>query len=420
MRQQGRQTLLKRRTGRASHGAAAAAEGPFEPDLARAEQLLLRLLALPGRSGGEGAVMQFIRDALLAAGVPAAAVESDAAHRRSPIGGEVGNLVCRLSSSRRVPRRLLLAHTDTVPLCLGTEPVVRGHWIASGTEGRALGADDRTGVAVVLATALEVVERQLPHPPLSFLFTVQEEAGLLGARHLRVGMLGRPQAAFNFDGGAPERLTVGATGGYRMEIEVRGLAAHAGGAPERGVSAITVASLAVADLVARGWHGRIEKRGRRGTSNIGVFRGGEATNVVAPHVFLRAEARSHHPAFRTAIVRAIEQAFRRAARKVRSADGRQAEVVFRGRLDYEAFRLADDAPCTRIAEGAVRAIGGEPVRNVCDGGLDGNWLNRHGIPTVTLGCGQTDPHTPRERVDLKAFRRACRVALWLATTIEPP
>ena len=47
---------------------------------------------------------------------------------------------------------------------------------------------------------------------------------------------------------------------------------------------------------------------------------------------------------------------------------------------------------------------------------DANWLNAHGIPTVTLGCGQMNIHTTSEMLDLAAFRDACRVALWLATS----
>jgi tripeptide aminopeptidase len=47
--------------------------------------------------------------------------------------------------------------------------------------------------------------------------------------------------------------------------------------------------------------------------------------------------------------------------------------------------------------------------------LDANWLNAHGIPTVTLGCGQVNVHTTSERLDLAAFQDACRIALVLAT-----
>ena len=74
--------------------------------------------------------------------------------------------------------------------------------------------------------------------------------------------LGKPKLAFNFDGGSPPKLTIGATGGYRMTIDIRGLASHAGNRPEEGVSAIAIASLAIADLVKNGWHGLIDE-GRR-------------------------------------------------------------------------------------------------------------------------------------------------------------
>jgi tripeptide aminopeptidase len=359
--------------------------------------------------------MRFIARRLLAAGVPDGSIRFDVAHRRSIHGGEVGNLVCKLPGNVRGPRRMLMAHVDTVPLCEGARPVRRGRFLVPAGRGTALGADDRAGCAVVLATALELLRSEVPRPPITFFFSVQEELGLHGARHAKLGLLGRPRLAFNFDGGSAEKLTVGATGGYRMEVTVTGVAAHAGGSPEDGVSAIAIASLAVAELCRDGWHGRIEKNGRYGTSNVGAIRGGEATNVVTPEVTLKAEARSHDPAFRARIVREIERAFRRAARSVRNREGVFGDVAFRGRIDYEAFLLADDEPCVRAAEAAVRSAGGEPARSVSDGGLDANWMTARGLPTVTLGCGQLGAHTTRERLDLAEFRRACRIALELAT-----
>jgi tripeptide aminopeptidase len=228
-------------------------------------------------------------------------------------------------------------------------------------------------------------------------------------------MLGRPRLAFNFDGGSPEQVTVGATGGYRMQIRVRGLASHAGVAPEKGVSAIAIASLAVAELHREGWHGLVIRDGACGTSNVGVIRGGDATNVVTPEVELHAEARSHDPAFRRRIVRAIQRAFREAARSVRNVDGVRGGVTIRGRLDYESFRLADDDPSLAAAEAAVRAAGGEPVRAISNGGLDANWLTARGIPSVTLGTGVANAHTTDERLDLRQFHQACRIASRLAT-----
>ena len=200
-----------------------------------------------------------------------------------------------------------------------------------------------------------------------------------------------------------------------MDVTIEGTPAHAGVAPEQGVSAIAIASLAIASLVEEGWHGLIEKQGKRGTSNVGVIQAGAATNVVAESAFLRAEARGHDPAFRGRIVKAIEKAFADAAKRVKSASGRTGKVSFDGRLDYEAFRLDDDEPCVVAATAAVRAVGLTPRLEVCNGGLDANWMAANGIPTVTLGCGQTDIHTTQERLDLRAFEHACRIALRLAT-----
>jgi tripeptide aminopeptidase len=90
-------------------------------------------------------------------------------------------------------------------------------------------------------------------------------------------------------------------------------------------------------------------------------------------------------------------------------------VAIDGRLDYESFRLPDDNPSVLVAEDAIRSLGGNPVRAISNGGLDANWISARGIPTVTLGCGQENAHTPAERLDCAEFRRACDIARKLAT-----
>lgn len=102
-----------------------------------------------------------------------------------------------------------------------------------------------------------------------------------------------------------------------MEIQIEGLASHAGVAPQLGVSAIAIASLAIADLHRGGWHGLVEKGKTAGTTNVGVIQGGEATNVVTEKVTVRAEARSHDPKFRERIVAEIEKAFTLAVKEVK-------------------------------------------------------------------------------------------------------
>jgi tripeptide aminopeptidase len=287
--------------------------------------------------------------------------------------------------------------------------------VVSADPKTGLGADNRAGASALLTTAMTLLGGGVSHPPLTLLWTVQEEVGLHGARLAKLSMLGKPKLAFNFDGGSAAKVTIGATGGYRMTIDIRGIASHAGGAPADGVSAIAIASLAIADLVKNGWHGAIEKGRHVGTSNVGVIRGGEATNVVTDHVEIRAEARSHDPKFRVQIAKQIERAFERAARQVRNAAGKRGSVSIEGRLDYESFRLPLEEPCVVAAKAAVEAEGREPELAISNGGLDANWLTARGIPTVTLGCGQRNIHTAQEELDIADFHLARRIALRLAT-----
>ncbi|MBT3212473.1 MAG: M20/M25/M40 family metallo-hydrolase, partial [Planctomycetaceae bacterium] len=250
-------------------------------DFTKAQKTVLDLLKIPGISGQEKQVAEVIRKKLIDAGCPKNLISFDQAHKKTPLQGNCGNLIVKLPGTRRGPRRLLMAHMDTVPVCEGTRPVVKGNIVKSGNRMTGLGADDRSGCGVVLTTALEILRQKIDYPPITFFFAIQEEVGLWGARTVKAADLGKPKLAFNFDGGDVDKLTIGATGGERLDIKIDGIPSHAGVAPEQGVSAIAIASLAIASLHDEGWHGLVKKGSKRGTSNIGVINSGAATNVVA-------------------------------------------------------------------------------------------------------------------------------------------
>src|SRR5206468_6186120 len=215
---------------------------------------VLDLMSIPAKSGEEAPVAAYIREMLLAAGAPADAIVTDNAQKQALIKGNIGNLILKLPGTVKGPRRLLTAHMDTVPICIGSRPSVKGDFVRSANPESGLGGDNRSGCAAILTAALEILQHKLPHPPLTFCWFIQEEIGLQGARFVQRSLLGKPAMCFNWDGGACEKVTIGATGGYRMVIEVEGLASHAGVHPERGISAIAIASIAIADLVRSGWH----------------------------------------------------------------------------------------------------------------------------------------------------------------------
>ncbi len=390
---------------------------PALPDIDRSAALrrVVEMMAIPGKSCEEGRIVAYIREQLAQGGISGSAVSIDSVNRKSPAGGEVGNLIVKLPGTKRGQRRLLMAHVDTVPLCVGSQPVRRGPVVVSRDRKTALGADDRSGASIVLGAILEIVRQGLPHPPLTLFWPVQEEIGLYGARFVSLPKLGRPQLCFNFDSSGPEFAIVGATGGYTIGIEIDGIASHAGVHPERGVSAIAIASRAIADLVSNGWHGLVVKGRNLGTSNVGFIQAGEATNVVTPHLTLRAEARSHDPKFRSRLRDEFRKAFERAAHSLPNDDGKRGRIHFSADLKYESFHLSESEPCVGTAQKAIAAVGLDAQIRIANGGLDANWLSARGLPTVTIGCGQLHQHTVEEALHIESYLQACRIGLLLAT-----
>ncbi|MGE0515252.1 MAG: M20/M25/M40 family metallo-hydrolase, partial [Hyphomicrobiaceae bacterium] len=115
------------------------------------------------------------------------------------------------------------------------------------------------------------------------------------------------------------------------------------------------------------------------------------------------------------ITAAYKQAFAEAANDVKNSDGKIGKVKFTAQTDYYPFRLKENLPVVKRAVEAATAAGLNPEIRIASGGLDANWLVRHGLPTVTFGAGQVDPHTVDEWVDLDQFDNACKLAFTLAT-----
>jgi tripeptide aminopeptidase len=391
-------------------------------DEAGAVERLMRFLAVEGVTGKEQAIGREVVKALREAGVPSSAIRFDDANERIPLPTQTGNLIVTLPGTVAGQRLLFMTHLDTVPLCAGAVPVrsSRDRITAKGTT--ALGGDNRTGVAVLVTLAATLRARKLPHPPLSLLFTVREESGLYGARHVNPADLGGAVVGFNVDGRSAGDLTVGAVGAERWEVEIFGKASHAGVHPEKGISATMVAALALAEVGAGGWFGKVRQDGQEGTSNVGSFGGqdgraaGEATNVVTDYVHIRGEARSHDARFFKTITKAYATAFQEAASVITDDQGHKAKVRFTSRLDYHPFRIKDNAPVVKRGQAAATAAGLTPMLRVGNGGLDANWMVRHKIPTVTFGAGQHNIHTVAEYVDVPMFLEGCRMALALAQT----
>ena len=100
------------------------------------------------------------------------------------VGGNVGNLIAHFPGSARHAQPLLLsAHMDTVVPGEGVKPIVDVDIIRKdGSTG--LGGDDKSGIAVIIEAIRCLHEQNIPHAPIDAVFSICEEVGLLGAKHL--------------------------------------------------------------------------------------------------------------------------------------------------------------------------------------------------------------------------------------------
>jgi tripeptide aminopeptidase len=389
-------------------------------DVKAAEDHLMNFLSVEGVTGEEAAIAAAVSDALKAVGVPASAIRFDDANKRIPLPTQTGNLIAELPGTRAGDRIMFSTHLDTVPLCAGAKPIREGDKIR--TDGSAaLGGDNRTGCAVLVALAETLIKHKLPHPPITLLFTVREESGLHGARELDPKELGGATMCFNVDSKVPADLITGAVGQENWDVEIIGKASHAGVAPEKGISATLVASIALAEASRAGWFGKVVKPEGTGSSNPGIFGGkdgkpaGDATNVVTDYVHIKGEARSSDTAFAAKIANGFREAFTKAQGEVKDHEGTAAQVKFESKPSYPSFNLAVDSPAVAHAKRAAESLGMKPTTVFSNGGLDANWLDRHGVPTVTIGAGQYEIHTVNEYVNLPEFADGCRLAVALAT-----
>jgi len=308
-------------------------------------------------------------------------------------GGEVGNLIASFPGTGKETEPLLFSvHMDTVEPGGQVVPVLRdGVFYSSGDT--ILGADDKAGIAELIE-ALEVVHEQgIPHGPIEVVVTIAEEIGLVGAKHLNYGLL-KARRGFALDTGGVDQMVLKAPGANRMKVAITGLAAHAGLAPELGISAIQTAALALGRMQL----GRID---HETTANIGRIEGGVASNIIPQKVLLEGEARSHDPQKLKVQTEHMLACFEEAAENMtREIDGRRVRPVVNAEVkaDFQSMAIAEDAPTVTLAMSAAAAVDHDLKVRLGGGGSDANIFNGHGIEMIILATGMKNVHTHDESV----------------------
>ena len=89
----------------------------------------------------------------------------------------------------------------------GIDMYVDGDWVRA--RGTTLGADNGLGVAAIMAI---LESKDIPHPAIEALFTIDEETGMTGALNLKGGIL-QGQILLNLDTEEDDEIDIGCAGG---------------------------------------------------------------------------------------------------------------------------------------------------------------------------------------------------------------
>lgn len=318
-------------------------------------------------------------------------VEDDSA---SQTGSDSGNLIIRFEGSPEQAPIFLGCHMDTVKPGMGVQVERQGDTFRSRGE-TILGGDDKSGIAPLIELIAQIKEKQINHRTIELVFTTCEEIGLLGAKSLDYKHL---QAEFGYalDSTGIDKVIIGAPAANKIRIDVRGTAAHAGINPEAGVNAFVVAAHAITRLKL----GRIDDES---TSNIGIIKGGVATNIVPEHLSLMGEVRSHSMEKLSTYTEEIKTTFLDviAGWPVPDRDDfRPPTVDLKVESEYPVMRLSEDDQVVETVRQAGLSLGREQSFVVAGGGSDANIFNGYGLPTAIIATGMTDVHTTDESADL--------------------
>jgi tripeptide aminopeptidase len=278
-----------------------------------------------------------------------------------------------------------------------------GHDIVTASGDTLLGADDKAGVAEIMAAVAHLAAHpELPRPTVRVAFTPDEEIGE-GATLFDIERFGA-ECAYTLDGSELGELQDETFSALEAIITVDGVDVHPGTAGGRMVSALRLAAKIVAALPSD----TLAPEATFGRD--GYIHPYELTGTA-----VRAELRVILRDFDDDLLERHLGLLRDTAERVVGSEPR-ARLQFEVREQYRNMRTYLDAvpQVLAAAEAAIRAEGIEPVRIPIRGGTDGSRLSEMGLPTPNIFTGGHEYHSVREWASVNDMAAAAATVVRLA------
>ncbi len=344
----------------------------------------LELVQIDSHSSKEGKIAGVLIKKLEALGFD---VYVDDAGKK--LNGETGNIIATLKGTKDTKKILFSSHMDTVSPGEGVKPVIDEEAGIIKTDGTTiLGSDDKAGIVATLEGVRMIKENNLEHGDIQVAFSIWEEGGLNGAKHMDYSKI---DADFSFvldSGGSPGEVITQAPAQDAIKVKIQGKPAHAGLMPEKGISAVMVAARAIEKM-------NLLRIDEETTANIGTINGGIATNIVMPELEITAEARSLCNDKLAKQSEHMKKCFEEACEEFNTTC--EVDIV----RSYSAFKIEDNDEIIDVLRKAFDNMGVETTLASTGGGSDTNIMNKNGLKAVILGVGMKKVHTLEEYIAIK-------------------
>jgi acetylornithine deacetylase len=327
-------------------------------------------------------------------------------------GGAKANLWATIGPAE-VPGYVLSGHTDVVPVDgqdWATDP-----FRLTEKDGRLYGrgAADMKGFDAVCLALAPAMARAALRRPIHLAFSYDEEVGCVGVRILLKELARKPVQPLGCFVGEPTgmQVVIGHKGGRRIRVTARGRAAHSSLVPQ-GVNAVEWAARVVVHV--RELEERLEREGRRDllydvphtTTQVGLFQGGVAPNIVPQEAHFSFEVRAIGLDDPDEIACSVE----RFARETLEPRMKAIDPACGFTFDWiGAVPGFDAAPDDGIVTLAKTLAGRNDHAKVSYGTEAGLFVAMAGVPTVVVGPGSIEQaHKPDEFVEIAQLDSCAR------------